>query len=229
MELRARVARIRQETPTVKSFLLDVPEVFTFLAGQWIDLYIERPGQEPLVGGYTPTQSGSFELAIKRSDSSRAAAYLHEHARVGESYWIAGPSGDFYFRQGMAGALLLVAGGIGVNPPMSIVRYIDAATLQVPTTLVCSARSPSELLFAEELRAIAARNPLLRCLFTVTRPGGEPWQGRVGRVDRELLREALPTGEPLCYLCGPPGMPTSMAGALSSVGVPPGRIRFEEW
>ncbi len=233
MECRARVARIRQETPTVKSFLLEVPAAFTFLPGQWIDLGIERPGREPLVGGYTivssPTQRGSIELAIKRSEDSRAAAHLHDHAREGESYWIAGPAGEFCLRPGMAAALLLVAGGIGVNPLMSMIRYLDASALSVQATLVCSARTPSELLFGDELRAIAARNSLIRCLFTVTRPGVEPWAGRVGRIDRQMLAEALPAQDALCYLCGPRGMPTAMAQALLSLGVPPGHMRFEEW
>lgn len=234
MELNTRIARIRQETPTVKSFLLEVEtEGFTFLPGQWIDLYIEKPGQEALVGGFTlissPTRAKRIELAIKRQWGGRAAVYLYDHARVGETFWIVGPSGDFYFQDGMSDSLVLIAGGIGINPLISMVRYIDALGLKVQITLLYSARSPAELLFSDELRATAARNPLLHCLFTVTQPGQEPWQDHVGRIDKEMVREARPERDALYYVCGPPGMPTAMAEILQGLGVPSGSIRFEEW
>lgn len=233
MEATARVIRVRQETPTVKSFLLALGETFTFLPGQWIDLYVDPPGEQPTVGGFTivssPTVRGTIELAIKEAGGGHAALYLHGHAKVGDDFRVVGPGGEFHFRAGMSRALFLIAGGIGINPLMSIVRYVDALGLDVQTTLLYSATTPSEILFREELQTIAARNPRLHCVFTVTRPEDEPWEGRTGRIDRALLRQTLPPGDALYYLCGPPGMPTEIANLLQRLGIPHSRIRFEEW
>lgn len=234
MEFQAHLLRIQQETPTVKSFLLRVgPQRFTFLPGQWIDLYVEGAGGELAVGGFTlvssPMLQGVIQLAIKGLRAGRVASHLWNEARVGDAFWISRASGDFYFRDGLSDSLVLIAGGIGVNPLMSMVRYLDDAGKNVRMTLIYSATSPSELLFAQELQAIAARNPLLRCLFTVTQPGQEPWEGRRGRIDKGMLEEARLDPRALYYLCGPPGMPTELAGVLRVLGVLPDSIRFEEW
>jgi ferredoxin-NADP reductase len=234
MELTARIARIRQETPTVKSFLFDLDqEEFTFFPGQWIDLYIERLGEEPLIGGYTmvssPTQRGVMELAIKREGGGQAAIYMHERARVGDSFFISGPGGQFYFKDGMAESLVLIAGGIGINPLMCIVRYIAAKGLAIPTILFYSARTSSDLLFHQDLRALEAESAWLRCRYTVTRPDQEPWAGRTGRINAEMLREAPPREKTLYYICGPRGMPSEIDSLLKAMGVQAGTVQMEEW
>ncbi len=234
MEFQAQLLRIHQETPTVKSFLLRVgSEGFTFLPGQWIDLCVDTDGGERAVGGFTlvssPLRRGVIELAIKGLRGGRAAAHLWNQARVGDIFWISRPSGDFCFHEDMSDSLVLIAGGIGVNPLMSMVRYLDDAGKKVRITLIYSVTSPSELLFGKELQAISARNPLLRCLFTVTQPGQEPWEGRRGRIDKKMLEEAKLDLHARYYICGPPGMPTELARVLRGLGVLPDSIRFEEW
>lgn len=234
MEYKAHLLHIHQETPTVKSFLLRVgSEGFTFLPGQWIDLYIENAAREQVVGGFTlvssPLRQSIIQLAIKELRGGRAAVHLWNQARVGDTFWISRPSGDFYFHDGSGDSLVLIAGGIGINPLMSMVRYLDDAKQPVRMTLIYSAKSPSELLFATELRAISARNPRLRCLFTITQPGQEPWQGPRGRIDKKMLEDAQLDPHALYYMCGPPGMARELAEVLRGLGVLPDSVRFEEW
>ena len=231
LTMQARILRIRQETPTVKSFLLDIgTDEFDFYPGQWIDFYIDEKSNPPVIGGFTmvssPTEKGRIQLCIKRD--GWAAQWLHDHVKEGDVYKIRGPGGQFLFKEGMADSLVMIAGGIGINPLMCIVRYVDAKKLNIPMFLFYSVKTPEEFLFWDDLHAIEKHNPLLKVWYTATQPQGY-WAGRKGRITPELIREARPTGNPLYYLCGPKGMPTAMDQMLKGMGIDAGTIQMEEW
>ena len=230
----AHITAIRQESPTVKSFQMDLGDaLFSFMPGQWVDLYIDDPMLGPVVGGFSMTSSplrkGYVELAVKRIPEGQASVYLHDRVAVGDLVTLDGGYGDFYYHDGMGDSLVLVAGGIGITPLMSIIRYVDEAGLDVGVKLLYSSSDPSELVFHGELQAISARNSRISCHFTVTRPGDETWDGRVGRIDRGMLEEHHLEGAALYYLCGPRGMPRDVARELAALSVDVSRIKSEEW
>jgi len=233
MEGVTTITSIQQISPTVKVFGFNLGGVeLDFLPGQWVDLYIDT-GLSVQVGGYsiisTPLQQGIIELAIKRLPQGRVAAYLHDHAKVGDEVELRGGSGGFHFEPEWQGPLVLIAGGIGITPLISILRYVDQSQLDNPVELIYSASQPSELLFREEIQAIADRNTGIRCAFTVSRPQGGAWDGRVGRIDLELLREHAPTEDSLYYLCGPPSFQDDLSVLVSNLGVKASMIRAERW
>ena len=233
MEAEVTLTRIRQETATVKSFLLDLGGVpFSFLPGQWVDFYIDT-GLGIEVGGFSitssPLQTETIELAVKKLPYSKSAVYLHERAKVGDSFFIDGGQGDFYYRGDMGGPLVLIAGGIGITPLMSMIRYADEANLNVGVTLIYSAMTSSELAFYDELKALSARNQQIKCVFTVTRPPEGHWDARVGRIDQALLEEHIPAKDALFYICGPTPMIDDITDLLTRLGVEPSHIRFERW
>ena len=233
VEIEATLIRIQQETPSVKSFLFDLGGAdLVFKPGQWVDLYVDT-GQSVEVGGYsitsTPLQRGIFELAVKKLPQGTAAIYLHEHAKVGDSFVVHGGFGGFHYDPEWSGPLVLIAGGIGITPIMSILRYVDEARLDMDVLLIYSARSPSELVFYREIKALVARNHRIRCVFTVTRPQGEAWDGQTGRIGLALLRDHLPAEESLYYLCGPPPLQDGVLALLAGLGVSPSRIKVERW
>ena len=233
MRIPVRIADIRQISPTVKSFILALDgKPFTFLPGQWIDCFIDIGGKTE-VAGYSmtssPTEEGWFSIAVKLIGDNPVTDYLHDFSKVGDTLIIGGGSGDFHYTCDSIHPLALIAGGIGITPIASIIRFIDLSGLQVPTTLVYSAATPSELLFREEFEAIAARNPNFRTHFRVTRPHIEPWDGHIGRIDATALRAAGVTANHLCYICGPPEMVQAMLAALKEIGVPEERLQYEQW
>jgi len=230
----ATIAGIREATPTVRVFTLVPSEALVYRAGQWLDLLVDRDG-ELLVGGYSLTSSplvqGSVEIAVKRAREHAATRYLHERAAVGERVLIAGGQGQCTFEAGMAPALVLLAGGIGITPLMSIVRYAREAAPEVAITLLHSAGVADELLFREELTALAeASGGRLRCRFLVSRGSGPlPAGVERGRIDRDRLGAFAIDRDAVCYVCGPPGMIDDLERALLTLGVERGRIRYERW
>ena len=232
MQIPARIIAIRQETPTTKSLRLDLGgKEFRFLPGQWMDCYAEIDG-EVEIAGYSmtssPTTTDTIDLAVKLVGENPVTHYIHDRARVGDMLHIE-VGGDFYYKRDMGDSLTLIAGGIGITPLMSIVRYVNDAAPEVRLTLVYSAKAPSELLFHDDLNEIASKNKNIRCLFTVTQPTGEPWDGRVGRIDADMLEKADIDLNALFFICGPPSMVADTVLMVEGLGVPTSRIKYESW
>ena len=233
MRIPARIADISWGTPTVKAFRLDLSGWdFSFFPGQWVDCFLREDATDE-AAGYSMTSSplsrGAIELAVKKIGENPVTLHLHERARVGDTIYVKGGQGDCYYLRGMGDSLVLVGGGIGITPLMSIVRYVDEAVDDVSVRLVYSAKTPSELLFRRELAEIARRNDRIACRFVTTQPSSEPWDGPVGRMDSELLRRVGAGQDDLYYVCGPPAMIEFMAAEIRELGVPDAMVKYELW
>ncbi len=233
MRLPATIVAIRQETPTIKSFALDLQgREIGFMAGQWVDFFVTLDGAEA-VGGYSitssPAEQTAVSLAVKRDGSDHPVTnWLHEDAQVGDEVEIS-LGGDFFYEPDEAESVGLIAGGIGLTPLMSIVRSAHELGTRTRLTLVYSASTPDELLFKSELTSIAATNPRISPVFTVTQPSPETWGGHTGRIDADLLRAESIDLDALFFVCGPPSMIRAMVAMLRGLGVPRPRIRYEQW
>ena len=229
----ATIATVSRETPTVMSFALDLGgREIGFSAGQWVDLFVTIEGAEA-VGGYSitssPADQTSIRLAVKHDGSDHPVTnWLHDEARAGDAVEVS-LGGDFIYTPDEAHSIVLIGGGIGMTPLMTIVRAVDELARLTRLNLVYSASSPDELLFRRELESIAARNDRIRCVFTVTRAVPETWDGRTGRIDAELLRAEGIDLDALFFVCGPPAMIRDVAAMLAELGVPGERIRYEQW
>ena len=233
MRLPATIVAISQETPTIKSFALDLDgREIGFMAGQWVDFFVTLEGAEA-VGGYSitssPAEQTTFSLAIKQDGSDHPVTnWLHEDAQVGDKVEVA-LGGDFYYEPDEADSVVLIAGGIGLTPLMSIVRSANELATRTRLTLVYSASTLDELLFRDELESIAADNPRIKLIFTVTQPISDTWDGHTGRIDAELLSSESVDINALFFVCGPPVMIQAMISMLRDLGVPRTRIRYEQW
>jgi ferredoxin-NADP reductase len=227
-----KILEVCQETPTVKSLRLDLMgEDFFFRPGQWVDCYAEI-GSELLVAGYTLTSSAAvretIELAVKEGDNP-VTRFIHDEAVVGDRLYVDGGQGDVYYAREMGDSLVLIAGGIGITPLVSMMRTVRDSHPDVEATLVYSAHSPSELVFREELEAIAREHDNIRCFLTVTGLDAGGWAGHRGRIDHELLLEAGVKRGDLFFLSGPAPMAEAMKEILRGLGVSEDSIRYEQW
>ncbi len=233
VRLPATITAIEDETPTIKSFTLDLDRrELGFKAGQWIDFFVTLEGAEA-VGGYSITSSPAVQdrigMAVKREDTEHPVTdWLHRAARVGDRVDV-NLGGDFTYTPDEADSVALIGGGIGLTPLMSIVRSVDELAARTDLTLVYSASSPDEILFHDELEAIALRNPRVRCVFTITGSAPESWHGHTGRIDARLLDSESIDLAALFLVCGPPTMIRDINAMLVGLGVPEARIRYEQW
>lgn len=234
MRIPATITQIARQTPTIKSFDLDLGgHELGFKPGQWVDFFVSLEGAEA-VGGYSITSSPSVQdsigLAVKLDEGDHPVTnWLHKEARVGDCVEIS-LGGDFYYTPDMNGPIVLIAGGIGLTPLMSIIRAIDEDDRSTPTTLIYSVSTSSEILFRQELDEIARRNSDMKLVFTITRPEeGQEWNGHTGRIEDDLLGSERVNPDSLFFVCGPPDMIRDVIGMLVRMGAPGSRIKYEQW
>ncbi|WP_083250898.1 ferredoxin--NADP reductase [Acidihalobacter aeolianus] len=230
----AEIVEIRRESPTIKSFWLDYGgQPLSFLPGQWLDLYALVDGKAE-VGGYSIVSApgarpGRLQLAIRDSSTHAVTRYLHHVAQVGDTVGITGGQGRFRYERGMGDRLVLLAGGIGVTPLLSILRHVYASAPEVAVTLIYSVSTPEDILFREELDAMSAARANIHCFYTVTQPLNRDWSGFEGRINRMLLDEVGVDCNALYYFCGPPGFVDDMARDLQLGGLAPEQLIYEKW
>lgn len=226
----AIIKNITQATPTIRTMRLEPQGDFTFKAGQWIDFYADIAG-ERRVTGYSMTSSplarGYFDLAVKRVGENLVTKYIHSDAREGEVVHVDGGNGEIFYEAGAANNVILLAGGIGISPHMSIFRYIAEADT-ASATLIYSASSPAELIFREEIETTTRHNSRMKAHLTVTNEA-KGWVGYVGKIDASLIREAGVDPEALYYICGPPQMIHELVDALRVLGIRRKQMRYELW
>jgi ferredoxin-NADP reductase len=224
----ATVLAVVPETETVRTFRLARPRGFDFAPGQFLMVRLEGDGATHARCysiSSSPGVSGYLEFSVRRQ--GRASALLHDRVRPGSRLLVHPPLGRFTVPGDHDGDLVLIAGGIGITPLVSILRHTLAAQPLRRVALLYSVRSARDVPFHQELEWLATRHPQLRLVLTVTGPADEPGCRR-GRIDEALLREAVHAlVRPMFFICGPGPMIDGVRGLLHAIGVRPGFVRFE--
>jgi len=230
-----RVIAIRDEVPNVRTFLLAHPTLrvlpFRHLPGQSLVLSV-LPDGPPLQRNYTiassPTRRCHCEITVKRNGHDAVSCYLHDRIRVGDWLAISAPNGELTFTGHEAQRIVLIAGGLGVTPMMSVIRYLTDVSWSGHIHLLYSCRTPRDLVFAGELESLQRRHANLHVTATVTRHYGAGWRGPTGRLTAELIRDSVPDLQNCrIYLCGPPAMMTAVESMLDALDVHPQQIKTE--
>ena len=231
-----RIAHIFTETPTIKTFRLvepsGAPLPFTYLPGQFMQVTVRPPGEDALRRAYTiassPTRTSFVELSIKREQRGKVSQHLHDHAAIGDLLEVGAPYGAFTFTGMDEESIVLIGGGVGITPLMSVLRYLT--DLAWPGTIYClfSVRSTAEFAFHDELEYLQKRHENLHVLATMTRAVGTSWMGPEGPITKALLEATVPDlAKRRVHVCGPPPMMAAMKEALTALGVPATRIHTE--
>jgi ferredoxin-NADP reductase len=224
----AAVLAVVEETPSIRTFRLARPASFPFTAGQFLTVRVLVDGQ-PHVRCYSisssPESPGYLEISVKRQ--GLVSGTLHATLRPGSQLLVKPPAGRFTYPAGDDRPIVLLGGGVGITPLMSMLRHGVAAEPGRPITLLYSARGQRELAFFDELEWLARRHPHVRVVCTVTEPDSG-WQDRVGRIDAPLIANYVPNAAHSVFLmCGPVAMIDGLRSVLQGMGVPDAQIRSE--
>jgi predicted ferric reductase len=227
------VDAVRRESPTVSTLVLRPVGhrgLRRFRPGQfaWIRIGSTPLGFEehPFTIASAPRRSGAIEFTIKQlGDFSSAVATV----RAGDRVWVDGPHGAFSPDHHKSRGLVLIAGGVGITPMISVLRALAQRGDEREHLLFVSARALDELLFREEITELADKLRL-RVVELLNHPQ-EGWTGATGFLTADVLAAHLPAArERLDYfLCGSPPMVSAVTTALRSVGVAPHHIHTEKF
>jgi ferredoxin-NADP reductase len=232
----ASVMRIISQTPRVKSFFLRPPNWHGFIAGQHVDLRLTAPDGYQAQRSYSiasAPEDAEVELAIERLDEGEVSPFFHEIVQPGDTVEVRGPiGGHFTWGRADGGPILLVGGGSGVVPLVSMLRHRASVAPGIPAVLVYSSRAMDEVIFRDELIARAESEPNLRLILTLTREAATDVRFRSGRIDMPLFQDVLGRlgGPPRhTYACGATSFVDSASRFLIDAGVPFPSIKTERY
>lgn len=223
------VLAVIDETADIRTIRMARPEHFRFEAGQFLTLRVQVDGRA-FVRCYSisspPSATGCLEISVKRQGVVSSA--LHAIARPGARLSIRPPNGRFVYPAGDDRPIVLLAGGVGITPLISMLRHAIGAEPSRPVTLLYAARTAADLAFRDELTAVAKRHPQVRVVFAASREPAPPPDVYPGRIDEALLRTVVPDlAHSIAMMCGPAEMIDGLRARLSALGMPQGQIRYE--
>ncbi len=216
---------VRDETHDVKTFVLAprTPRLFAYAPGQFLTFSFEIGG-ETIHRCYTisssPTRPHTVSFTVKRVAGGPVSNWLHDTLKVGDTVRALGPMGDFTCFQNPARKYLLLSGGSGVTPMMSMARTFHDLGEARDVAFVHSARSPADIVFRGELETMARLDPAFRFHAVCEADSdGEIWNGPKGRLSLDILQAAVPDfREREVFVCGPKPYMDAVKAMLKDAG-----------
>lgn len=208
-------------------FKLNSPATIDFVCGQFVQVLIEGIAKP-----------ASFSIASSPCDREHVELAFHKVGQVtsvlakmtpGVKCHLRGPLGRFTF-SAEDGDVIALAGGVGITPFISALRFINDKRLPNKYSLFYSAKNKEGLLYYDELHEIVRKNNNADVVCTVTREIPDDWQEETRRVDAAMITAHVPDyKERTYYLCGPKPFIDTMIAIIKELGIPDEKIRRELW
>lgn len=233
----AVIERIERRTVKVKSFFLR-PRVWRFFeAGQHLDVRLSAPGGYQAQRSYSvasaPELEGLYELVVEHLEDGEVSPFFHHVVEVGDTIEIRGPfGGHFVWGPENGGPILLVGGGSGIAPLMSILRHRATAGANVRTVLLQAARTWNDVIYREELIERDSAEANFSVLLSLSREAARRPQDFGRRIDATLLEDALSMlGDTprLTFVCGSNPFVETVTGHLLDLNLEPQTVRTERF
>jgi cytochrome-b5 reductase len=218
-----QLTAVHTDTHDTKTFRFALPDKATLdmLPGDHLSVQATVNGKvvkRPYTPSSLPGTVGHFELTVKRYAMGGVSRYLHDQ-HVGDTVMMSGPYTGGHWVDGMAKKVGFVAGGTGITPMISIIRWILAKRLDVELFLVFANKTEADIIFREEWARDVATQPNFHCYHVLDEPP-TGWSQGIGRITAEMLRQHLPPPGPvsIIFVCGPPRMVEVLEQTLHGLG-----------
>ncbi len=219
------VSEIHQETASAKSYKLVCEEgsLPPFQAGQYINVFVETGGvrtSRPYSIASSPTQTGYYEITVRRVDDGFVSNYLLDDLKPGDQLGASAPAGNFHYNPLFHGnKLALIAGGSGITPFMSMIRELADKNLSRRLHLLYGCRVEDDVIYREELERISAAHQNFTWDLVVSEPSAS-FKGLKGFIKASLIRERLGGPDWTFYVCGPEAMYQFCLPELAKLNIP---------
>jgi ferredoxin-NADP reductase len=249
----ATVKETKDETATARTVTFDAPGWPGHQPGQHVTVKLTAADGYSTQRDYSIASApaaGTLDITVQRLEDGEVSPYLTEIAEPGDQLEMRGPIGGWFaWPSNDPRPLLLLAGGSGVVPLMSMIRTHAQVKSQAPVRLIYSARTPADVIYADELAERVRVSPLdVTYLYTRVRPSPAPAPStpppnghtavllraprtHTGRLNAAVLAEAAfpPEWNPLIFACGPSGFVEAASDLLIAAGHPPFTIKTERF
>ena len=224
----------RVETSTAHTLVFDIDGWLDHVPGQHLDLRLTAPDGYQATRSYSlaaPAHGHRVEITVQRTVGGEVSPFLTDALRIGGVVEVRGPLGGwFVWEPEQVEPVLLVGGGSGVVPLMSMIRTRPRNSTAA-FALLCSVKTPEDRLYASELEqfAIQGGGVAVQWLYTRRPPSDDP--RLPGRLTAQDLSDHgwSPDANPICYVCGPTGFVESAAELLLAAGHDASQIRTERF
>lgn len=238
-----RVARVEDESSVIRSFHLEPSDgdgLPGFEAGQFLTIRVTPTGVDtPIVRTYTVSSApgeDSYRISVKREADGVVSRHLHDTVKPGNIIEAKAPTGRFVIDPSETRPAVLLAGGVGITPMISMARHIAREGLRTrrlrPLTILHAAQTTAQRAFATTFRELERQTSGdIRYFSIIDRPedGEKPgvdFNG-TGRITADVLRQVLALDDYDFYLCGPPPFMQALYDTLRQLGVRDARIHAE--
>ncbi len=246
-ERKFEIVRKAHECEGVCSFYLaphDGRPLPRFLPGQHLTFRFRIPGQsKPVIRCYSLSDcahADQYRISVKRvppppdkpeAPAGLVSSFLHDQVEEGAIIDVRAPSGSFYLDMTVETPVVLIAGGIGVTPMMSMLNEVVETGSNREVWFFYAVRHVGEMMAREHLMRIAREHDNVRLVVIVGKAGPDDVAGEdyhhEGYLDLNLMKSLLPSNNFEFYICGPPPMMTAITDSLSEWGVPERSVHFE--
>ncbi len=233
-----------QESDVITSFYLKpqdgrIPS--PFLPGQYISVKLEIPGETYThIRQYSLSDSPGkdcYRISVKREDAwdgkpaGVVSTYLHEHVREGDVLPISAPAGDFVLDMSVETPVVLLSGGVGLTPMVSMLNTLVEKQPERQVTFIHAAQNSNTHAMREHVEALAAKHDQVKSYVLYSEPTAEDRAAcafdKEGFIDLAFLQSVLADNQSEFYFCGPVPFMKAVYQALKEWGVPQSRIHYE--
>lgn len=243
--LQYKIIRIEDESELIRSFYLQPTKengLIPFKPGQYLTIrLVPTKGDKPVVRTYTVSSTPAdsyYRISVKLENSGLISKHLHHSLNIGDVIEAKAPRGDFYVNSNVQRPVVLLGGGVGITPMISMATYLVQEGIrtrrQRPVTVFHATRSLAQRAFNQSFRELEKQAlGEFRYYSFISRPESnalleKDFDGS-GHISADLLRQNLALDDYDFYLCGPAGFMQGMYDALQSLGVQDKRIYSESF
>lgn len=225
----ASIVSIQNLSPTAFALTLQGPaiESLEFLPGQYANLCLPGSDETRAYSFSSLVHDGTVNFLIRNVPLGRMSQYLTQQAKPGGQVRLQAPFGSFYYRQ-TGRAVVMIAGGTGLAPFLSMLEYICASQINVPIHLIYGVTNEEDLVALDELavheKQMAGQLEVVICVANAVTPGLNK-----GYVTDHLTAEMFHGGEVDLYLCGPPPMVTAVESLIETRELTAAQMHYEKF